>query len=29
LNPELARLEGMTAAFGWDAFDHVDKAWMP
>ncbi|MCB9704164.1 MAG: hypothetical protein H6711_19910 [Myxococcales bacterium] len=26
---ELARLELMKQAFGWDAKDHADKAWMP
>ncbi|MEZ4379891.1 MAG: hypothetical protein R3A79_00985 [Nannocystaceae bacterium] len=26
---ELARLELMTEAFGWDSYDHGDKAWMP
>jgi hypothetical protein len=26
---ELARLEGMKQAFGWDAFDHGDASWMP
>ena len=28
-NPELARLERLERAFGWDAFDHGDKTWMP
>lgn len=28
-HPELERLEGLTAAFGWDAFDQADRAWMP
>jgi hypothetical protein len=26
---ELERLELMLEAFGWDAFDHGDRAWMP
>jgi hypothetical protein len=28
-HPELARLERLDRAYGWDAFDHQDKTWMP